>query len=347
MLYELTKRGIDTEVILARKDGGFKSDIPDDTTLVTLDSPDPTKYTLLPTSPYLAKHLEKTNTGKLLSFMTHANITSLVAAKIAKQDIKLVIGERNHLSRKLDREPCYRATPIKFLIQNLYPKSDHIITTSNGVADDLKGYLKRETSIDTIYNPVVTDDLISKSRMNVDHVWFKSDDTPVILAAGRLHPQKDFRTLIRAFNRVVDKRDARLLILGEGPERERLESLISELEIESLVELPGSVNNPFRYMANASVFVLSSKWEGFGNVIVEAMACGCPVVATDCPSGPAEILENGEYGELVPVKRPDLLSGAIEKTLDNDNNKDRIRDRANDFTVQEITDQYLEVLELV
>jgi glycosyltransferase involved in cell wall biosynthesis len=138
----------------------------------------------------------------------------------------------------------------------------------------------------------------------------------VLIAVGRLQIQKDYPTLLRAFAQVRQKRPVRLLILGEGKERPMLEELIKTLGVEEDVSLPGFVMNPFAYMARASLFVLSSRWEGLPTVLIEAMCCGTPVVSTDCPSGPREILREGQYGQLVPVGEPTALARAIETTLD-------------------------------
>ena len=175
-----------------------------------------------------------------------------------------------------------------------------------------------------------------------DHPWFAPGAPPVILGAGRLTEQKDFPTLIRAFALVRKKHPARLMILGEGEERSKLETLVQELGLEKEVSLPGFVDNPYKYMKRAAVFVLSSRWEGFPNVLVEAMALGTPVVSTDCPNGPAEILENGKWGELVPVGETQSLASAVLRTLDR---VDVVRvkgaaERADQFRVESIIREY-------
>jgi glycosyltransferase involved in cell wall biosynthesis len=165
-------------------------------------------------------------------------------------------------------------------------------------------------------NPVVTPELTSKAAEALDHPWFGAGEPPVVLGVGRFKKQKDFATLIRAFDRVRRKRVARLLILGEGPYRASLEALIAELGLSDQVMLPGFASNPFAYMARAGVFVLSSAWEGMPGALIQAIACGAPVVATDCESGPREILQGGRYGRLVPVGDPAALAEAIQATLE-------------------------------
>jgi glycosyltransferase involved in cell wall biosynthesis len=230
------------------------------------------------------------------------------------------------------------------LIRATYPKADSIIAISNGVATDLADTtgIERE-SIDVIHNPAFSPDIQSKSKESVSYRWFDTD-TPVVIAVGSLTQQKDFSTLLRAFSVLRERQDAHLLILGEGELREELESLASELGIATAVDMPGFVDNPYAYMRQADVFVLSSKWEGFGNVVVEALACGCPVVSTDCPSGPAEILANGEYGSLTPVGDETALAAEIETVLNTTPEPDRLRARAEAFTTEIVADQYIKHL---
>jgi glycosyltransferase involved in cell wall biosynthesis len=196
-----------------------------------------------------------------------------------------------------------------------------------------------------IYNPVLTPELIKSTKEPLDHPWFAPGEPPVVLGAGRLVEQKDFPTLIRAFAQVRQVRPARLMILGSGREQKRLEALVRELNLEEDVALVGFVKNPSAYMAYSPVFVLSSAWEGFGNVIVEAMAVKTPVVSTDCQSGPAEILDNGKYGSLVPVGDTKAMAEAILSVLSG--NSKRV-DLAwlDQFTQKSSTEKYLEILRI-
>jgi glycosyltransferase involved in cell wall biosynthesis len=166
-----------------------------------------------------------------------------------------------------------------------------------------------------VHNPIVTTDLRAKAEAPLEHPWFEPDQAPVVLGVGRLSPQKDFATLIRAFARVRMHRPARLMILGHGPERASLEALALAQGLADSVLLPGWVTNPYAFMARAGVFVLSSRWEGLPSVLIEALVCGTPVVATDCLSGPREILEDGRYGRLVPVGDEEALAAAIDAAL--------------------------------
>ena len=193
-------------------------------------------------------------------------------------------------------------------------------------------------------NPVVTPDLLEQAAAPLDHPWFGPDQPPVILGVGRLHPQKDYPTLLRAFAKLRAQRQARLVIIGEGGERPALESLAAELGVDGDVDLPGFTRNPYRFMGRAAIVALSSRWEGSPNILVEAMACGTPVVATDCPSGPAETLENGRYGRLVPMGDPAALADALGRTLDAPPPVDDLIARSRDFEMAAASLAYLRVL---
>ena len=238
------------------------------------------------------------------------------------------------------------------LIRRNYLAMDSIVAVSEGVADDLAANfgISRDR-ITVVHNPVVSAGLREKAAAEIDHPWFVSGAPPVVLSTGRLYGAKDYPTLIRAFARLRQLREARLLILGSGKNdaetaqrRAELMELASELGVSADLDLPGFVPNPFPYMARAAVFVLSSLWEGFGNVLVEAMACGCPVVSTDCPNGPAEILDHGRYGTLVAVGDVAGMAEAILTTLRNPPDRDVLRARAALFTVDRAVDAYLDLL---
>ncbi len=200
--------------------------------------------------------------------------------------------------------------------------------------------------ITTIYNPVVMPDLHVKALEQPHHPWFLDRDAPLLLAVGRLEErQKDWPTLIKAFTRLATQRPCRLIILGEGPLRKQIEGLVEESKLTDRVSLPGWVENPFAFMARASLFVLSSRWEGLPTVLVEALACGCPCVSTDCPSGPAEILLNGDLGPLVPVGDDAALAEAMKRVLDRPPDKRVLRQRAMDFSAERALDDYEQLIE--
>ena len=223
----------------------------------------------------------------------------------------------------------------------LLPHADRLVAVSQGLGKSLANlpYID-ESNVSTIYNPVYSDEMPKSCLASPDHPWIQDPSSPIVLAAGTFLRKKGFASLIRAFGRLSERRSVRLLILGDGKWRQRLEKLVDRLDLNDRVSMPGSVNDPLSYMARAAVFVLSSRQEGFGLVLVEAMACGCPVVSTDCPYGPAEILEGGRWGELVPVGKDAELADAIERTLDNPLPREVLQRRARFFSVDRAIDQY-------
>ena len=201
------------------------------------------------------------------------------------------------------------------------------------------------SAIRTIYNPVVDEKLREMAAEALDHPWFQPGAPSVVLGVGRLILQKDFATLLRAFAILNARRRARLVILGEGRLRPALESLARELGVEDHVALPGFAENPYRYMSRAAVFALSSIYEGLPGVLIQALACGCPVVSTDCPGGSAEILHGGQVGRLVPMQDAEALADALDNTLAESASAHDLRERAARFSVQHISREYLDYLD--
>jgi glycosyltransferase involved in cell wall biosynthesis len=221
------------------------------------------------------------------------------------------------------------------------------VAISEGVADDLVACTGIDRSrISVIYNPIEIFEVLSEAAQPLDDPWFQAGEPPVVLGAGRLTKAKDFPTLIRAFARLRLRHEIRLVIVGEGEDRPPLEALIRELGIERDVALPGFVRNPFAYMARARVFASSSAWEGFGNALLEALACGTPVVSTNCSSGPAEILDNGAYGLLAPVGDHVALVDALAQALASPPDRSRNQEWITAFSRRRIVEQYFAALGL-
>jgi glycosyltransferase involved in cell wall biosynthesis len=254
-----------------------------------------------------------------------------------------VVNEQNMPTQKAANTQQRRMRVMPKLMRWSYPRADAVTAISVGVAEDLARVTGlQDERIRIIYNPVVTSELQERAAEGVDDTWLGPDQPPVILGVGRLVKQKDFSTLLRAFALARKRIKVRLIIIGEGEQRNALKDLGRELGVEEEVRLPGFVTNPYAYMARSAVFALSSKWEGLGMALIEAMACGTPVVSTDCPSGPREILEKGRWGRLVPVGSVESLAQAIVETVE-DPGCDPQR-RAAYFSVQAAVDQYLQLL---
>lgn len=308
----IAERGYDVDLVLSRAEGHYLAEVPDTVRIVDLDA-----SRVLASIPGLIRYLRRERPVAMLTSMNYVNVVGIWAKALARVDTRLVVNEQNALSLEAAHSPRRRHRFMPRLIGRFYPWADRIVSVARGTADDLA----RTTGlprgrIEVVHNPIVTPELKELAEAPVDHPWFLPGEPPVVLSVGRLSRQKDFGTLLRAFARVRDRRPARLVILGEGPERGSLESLISELGLLEVATLPGWVANPYPWMANAGVYVLSSRWEGLPSVLIEALYCGVPIVATDCLSGPREILDEGAHGLLVKVGDVDALARGIESALD-------------------------------
>ena len=237
--------------------------------------------------PKLARYIRERRPSVLVSSMGHNNIAAVLAGRLTGGPTRIVICQHNSLAAE-----CGPGRPLRFRLlplayRALLPFAHASIAVSAGVAREIEWMCARPSgSVHTIYNPAWSPSHANAALDPAPHPWLEDGSGPVIVGIGRLVAQKDFATLIDAFARVRHHTPARLLILGEGPERPALESRIAGLGLAQACRLPGFVHNPFAAMARASLVVLSSRYEGFGNVLVEAMGCGTPVVSTNCPRGP-------------------------------------------------------------
>lgn len=365
---EYVKRGHQVNVVVVTRRGELVAEVPQSVPVIELGAPGlvaslgallqlpfSTFARILPTMitqkrkkirslPRLVNYLRQQQPDVLLATTDVANLISLWAGRLARVDTRLfvksdisvpawVANTSDALHRKLPR-----------LIADWYPRARGIVCVSAGLAGELAAMTAIErTRIHVIYNPVDCRRIAELAQQPLDHPWFQPDQPPVVLAAGRLNRQKDYATLLQAFARLRRRQTCRLVIIGEGSERMRLASMVSELGISEDVQLPGFQTNPFAYMARAGVFVLSSAWEGLSNVLIEALACGCPVVSTDCPHGPAEVLDGGKYGTLVPVADPGAMAHALEVALDRKTGAAEAQQRAGHFDITAVADRYWEL----
>jgi glycosyltransferase involved in cell wall biosynthesis len=290
----------------------------------------------------LLRYVREERPDAVLSFLNYPNFALLLASRLARGRTRFVVSVRNHVSSASARGSRWNRS-VPDLMRRCLPSADAIVVPSRGVADDVRAITGLpEARVRVIHNPV-EEDAAELAKEPLLHPFFAEPRVPVLVAAGKLKPQKDFETLLRAFRIARDARPMRLVILGEG-DPARLRALARELDVEPDVDWPGHVENPFAWFGRAALYVLSSAWEGFPNVLLEALACGCPVVATDCPSGPAEILEGGKYGKLVPVGAAGDLAKAILETLEAPPSADRLIARSREFGVTRAIDAYEELL---
>lgn len=304
-------RGHAVDIVLAQAEGAYLSDLHPDVRVVDLRA-----RRVLSSLPGLVRYLRRARPQAIMSSMWHANIIVILGRWLSGSKARLVVREASTPSINMATLPAWQRGAYRRLIGSHYRMADCIIAPSSGVAMDLHQYIGlAPEKIAVVPNPVIHPGLFEKAQLPPSHPWFVEDALPVILSVGRLGAEKDFPTLVRAFARVQARYPARLMILGEGSERPLLENLARELGIAETVAFPGFVDNPWSYMSRAAVYVLTSRFEGLPGALIEAMAMGCPVVATDCPSGPREILADGKYGQLVPVGDVEALSLAILDTL--------------------------------
>jgi len=335
----IAARGYEVDIVLARAEGPYLADVSRYVRLVDLGA-----TRVIASLPGLVRYLRRERPEAMLSALNYANVVAIIARGLAQVSTRLVVSEHSNisLSKQFSRGLIPRL--VFRLMAWVYPYADGIVAVSSGVADDLAQVIGMvRDRIKVIYNPIYTPAVESLSKEPIPHPWLGADSLPVIIGMGRLTLQKNFPSMIHAFDKVRTQHPCRLMILGEGELRGELEALVKALNLDEEVIFPGFVKNPYAYMSRAALFVLSSGWEGFGNVLAEAMACGCPVVSTDCPSGPAEILEDGKRGRLVPVGDVYALAAAILATLTEDNHPDLVS-RARAFGVEQAVAGYLDVL---
>lgn len=340
LLRRLPDVGFDVTLLLGARTGQFASMVPERVPVLELRTE--RGYRAVPP----VRALLASNRWDVSFSMTSFNMTTALGRMLAPRSrTKLVFGARNHYSSALSREASHPAAR-KALVRWLYPRADLVIAVAEDTRKDLVEHFGVPASVvRTIHNPIDVASVRRQAAEAVSDPWFDGD-VPVIVNAGKLMEAKGHSTLLEAFRRVVAVRDARLIILGTGPLRSALEEEARSKGIEKRVRFAGFQMNPYAYMARATTFVLSSLWEGFPNVLVEAMAAGAPVVSTNCPSGPSEIVEDGVSGLLVPTRDPGRLAEALLRVVDSPALQGALRDGAaravERFSIDRIVERYAE-----
>ena len=337
----LLAAGHPVDVVVLKTRGGHFRDLPVDARVVRLGT-EHSAFAL----PALVRYLRRERPPVLLVAKDRAARLALRARRLAGVPTRIVLRLGNTLSHSLARHGPLKRWLRLGPIRRLYPRADALIAVSNGVATDIVDLAAVDPArVHVVANPVVTPDLHARAQTRPDHPWLGGSGQPVILAVGRLAPQKDFPTLLRAFAELrTQGTDARLIILGEGEQRQRLTALAAELGIADAVDLPGFRADAPAWLAAADLFVLSSAWEGSPNALTEAMALGTPVVATDCPSGPREILQGGEIAPLVAVGDAAAMAGAMRATLQSPPPSATLRAAVAEHDRDRSTQAYLAVL---
>lgn len=337
---EFAKRGFEVVFVVQQLTGSLVKDIPKDIRVVTLG----TRRTILALWP-LIRFLEKEQPDILISNLGHNNIIAVWAKLFAKCKTRLIATQHNILSIESTFKATLGYRVLPFLYRHFLKYADAIVGVSKGATEDLRKFCGfRSEMLYPIYNPIVGPDFDERMNAPVTHKWLQHKDLPVFISVGRFCLQKDFPTLIRAFALLLKKRPALLLLIGEGDQKEALEQLAQELGVRDHIDMPGFQLNPLPFIKHSDVLVMSSLYEGFGNVLVEALACSTAVVSTDCISGPGEILDNGKYGSLVPVGDSQAMADAMSKALDMPADKSALRERGLEFSVANSATQYIDLI---
>ena len=305
----LLDRAVDVDIVLVRDEGELRDSVPRGAEVVRLGG-GPVSQAV----PKLARYLRTRRPDVVVPAIFHMSLCTLLAARLVRPRVPVVVSHHNQLTLFARHGLHAKDRVVPCLVRAGYPLADGVVAVSEGVAEDLASVTRLPRSaIDVVYNPVDSDRVGAAAAAPVEHPWLADRAAPVLVAAGRLTAQKDFATLLRALA-LLDG-DVRLVVLGDGELRPELEGLARDLGVDDRVDLPGFTANPYPSYRAADAFVLSSRWEGLPTVLVEALVLGVPIVATDCPSGPAEILAGGRWGRLVPTRDPEAMAAALGETL--------------------------------
>lgn len=295
--------------------------------------------------PALIRYLRAARPPALLAAKHRALLLALWARRLSGVAVRIVGRIGTTVSAALEPKGRLRYGLWAWTVRRCYPQADAVVAVSQGVADDIRAMGATTARLTVIRNPVITPDLNTLAQAAAPHPWLATAaGPPVIMGMGRFTGQKDFTTLIRAFARLRAQRDCRLILLGRGQLQSGYRALAAQLGVVADIAFPGFADNPYSYLARARLFVLSSAWEGSPNALTEALALGIPVVSTDCPSGPRELLAAGRYGALVPIGDDAAMAEAMAATLDNPLPAAELRRAVAEYTVESSARAYLQAL---
>ena len=337
---EFAGRGLRLDFVLMRAMGHFLDQVPTGASVFDLKV-DRARWVLGP----LVKYLRERRPRSVLSFMWPLNSAIVVAERIAMTGARLILTEHTDWAvNPIASTPMARAR-LNATMRLTYPNATKVVAVSEGSAASVAraaGMVRAD--VDVVYNPITPLLPAGSPDPTLISRWMPGDGAAGLIAIGRLHPQKDYPTLLRAVSIVRRTRPARLLILGEGPLQGELLAMRAALGLDDAVLMPGFVSDPRAYLEHADLFLLSSGYEALPTVVIEALACGTPVVSTDCQSGPREILQDGAFGDLVPVGDAEGLAAAILASLQRPHDKQALMARANDFSTAKAARKYLDLL---
>jgi glycosyltransferase involved in cell wall biosynthesis len=341
---ELVRRGELVDVVVLDDRGPWSALLDSRVNLVRLTA----RRAALAVGP-LCRYLRRRNPIVIMAGPSHMSAIAILARDLCRSATSVIVLEHNDMIAQTAHASRLGDRVMPTIVRHAYARADRLLAVSRGAADSLASIMRVPPErVEVLYNGIDMDEAVAGAREALGHPWFAPGEPPVIAAIGRLAPQKGFPDLLQALAIVNQTVPTRLAILGEGPERAKLEALVEGQGLQGKVAFLGFQANPYAYLARASLFVLASHYEGFGIVLLEALACSTPVVSTDCPSGPREILGAGTYGLLVPVAAPEAMAGAILRVLQDGDLRQRLRDqgptRAAEFSMGRVADRFVEIV---
>lgn len=338
----LARRGYRIDLLKVRHHGPHLDPIPEGVRVIDLG----TKH-VYPSLWKVAQYLHREKPASMFCDKDRVNHTALLARAMAGSSTHLTLSMGTTVSIDLAHRGFLHRLKTRLSMGWLYRLADNVIVTSEGVADDMTAFTGLPRAlINVVPCPIVPAQVFDDNFPKPNHPWFSDGGPPIVMGLGELGSRKDFVTLIRGFARMRSEFPCRLMILGRGRDRERLLATAHELGVSDAIELPGFVDAPYAWLAQASLFAFTSLWEGLGFALIEALAVGVPSVSTDCPSGPREILGNGRYGPLVPVGDHEALATAMLATLRNPLPRATLQEAARPYEIEHATTCYAHALNL-
>jgi glycosyltransferase involved in cell wall biosynthesis len=340
LITELLKRNVQVTLVGFNCQGPIRKEIPEGCEFVDLQV-SRIRFAFFP----LLKYLRAAKPALGISSQTHLNLLMILLRMFTGYPGQLIVREHNTLVQD-DHEGDNPLQGFQMmLVRILYPLASKCVAVSSSVAESVKSKSKLRREFRVIHNGINVEEIQTSIAISLDQTWFKEiEKKDLVIGLGRLSYQKNFSLLISAFSHLQNNRNAHLLIMGEGEERQALQALSRELSLMDRVTMPGFVENPYAILSQAKVFVLASRWEGFGNVILEALACGVPIVATDCPGGPADILAGKPFARIVPMGDPAAMATAIREVLAFLSYRDEIIRYAGEFDIAYVAQEYLDLI---
>ena len=338
LIPQFLNAGYAVDLILLQQSGAFLEKLDSRTNIISLN-----KAHVSNCIPAMTSVFRSEKPDVIISSQTHINIAAILAKKLSGSDARLILTEQNTISVNNQAKGGKEGLLVR-IAAKLYPFADDIVVVSKGAAKDLVRTIHvNPVKVHTIYNPIDIQEISSACKLQPDEPWCENRTSPLLIAIGRLEPQKNFSFLLDVFDDVRKKQDCRLIILGEGTERPALEAKAAALGISDHLRMPGAKKNPYQYIAHSDIMLCTSLYEGFNIAVAESLACGTPVISVDCPYGPGEILDGGKFGILTPPGDKNALVHAVIQAIDDRSvlpDKVTLIKRASVFSAEEIFKAY-------